>query len=1241
MEAPFYENNVGVCFLLDALWQVGAIWSSLLNAFNKLECSVPALREILRPNFRIEVVTMSFRLRCSVVLFAMMSICGSIVVFAQDTASITGTVTDSSGAAVPKAEVVVSSAERGITRTTPTNETGDFLVAGLPAGPIDVTVTASGFKKFQAKGVILQVAQKARVDVSLQVGAQQEQVTVEGSNVAQVETQQSDLAGTVTGKEITQLQLNGRNFTQLVTLVPGVSNQTGQDEGQVGIGGNISFSVNGGRVEYNNWELDGGDNMDNGSNDTLNVYPSLESIAEFKVLTSNYGAQYGRNGSGTVEVETKSGTNQFHGNAYEFVRNDAFNARNYFESSVPPYKKNDFGYTFGGPIWKNKTFFFWSQEWRRDRVPNDFNQQVPSVAERSGDFSDLCPDDTGTFDNCPVVTGSTDASGHTPNLSAVPGFNANDPNVQALLTLIPEPTVGSGSSSFFQTTVTQPTDWREELIRVDHNLNDKNRLTFRYIHDTWNTTETTPLWTNIGSFPTIGTDFNGPGLSLVTRLNSTFSATLLNEFVFSYTTDHIILHTTGNWQRPSGMTIGDLFGGNGDGIMPGINLVSDFYGGGFGEDPGYIPNGPYNSNPTYTYRDNVSKILGKHNLQFGAYFVFGQKNELGGELAAGSIPGYLTFDPSSSSTTSGNPFSDLLLGYIASFGQQDRRLKYYNRYKIAEPYFQDDWHLSSHLTLNLGLRVSLFGTYREKQKQAFNFDPAHYQAGVTTVDPDTGAVNDLFINGLPNGIVQCGVTPGVPVSCMDGHLFNPAPRIGFAWDPRGNGKTAIRGGYGIFFEHANGNEGNTESLENSPPLATTSQQNNIVGYENIGGGGGGLAPTFPLSVTAIPTKAQWPYIQQWHLDVQHEVLPNTVATVSYVGSKGTHLNRQSNLNQLQPVSLADNPYQAGEAISSDTTTLSNGATGSIDCGFAVDERGVPLNAMTPSGHPITGPAAVNLAVAACGANPELFRQYAGYADINHLEWAASSIYHALQASLRRSVGSLVLSAAYTYSHSIDDSSDRFDGSFVDSYNPASNRGSSNFDERHIFNFSWDWSMPFFKQPGLANKVLGGWEYSGIAGISTGTPFSVIVSTDNAGVGNGLGSAARPDIVGDPKSAITQSPLDSFGPLFYNPAAFADPRGLTFGTAGRNILTNPRRTNFDMALFKHFAINERMGFEFRAEAFNVFNHTEWQGIAGDAGSATSNVGVSNNTFSLDPTSGFLRVSAAHNPRILQLGLKFNF
>jgi hypothetical protein len=1165
-------------------------------------------------------------------------------------------VKDPSGATVANAQVTVVSNDRGITRNTTSNADGEWAVPALSPGKYDLSVVAPGFKKFEAKNVVLEVGQKARVEVAMQVGAASTEVTVEGSVIAQVETQSSDLAGTVNGKEISQLQLNGRNFTQLVTLVPGVSNQTGQDEGLVGVAGNVGYSINGGRTEYNNWELDGGDNMDNGSNTTLNVYPSLDSIAEFKVLTSNYGAQYGRNGSGTVEVETKSGTSTFHGSAYEFVRNDAFNANNYFNAPnpVPSYKKNDFGYTVGGPIFipkiyntnKGKSFFFWSQEWRRDRVPGQvFNVAVPGAAQRTGDFSDLCPNTA----DCPAVPGFLDVTGHTPNLNVIPGFDPNDPNVQGLLSLIPAPNAGGPGAWFYNAAPIQPTNWREELFRIDHNITDKVRLSFRYIHDSWDTLNPTPLWTNIGSFPTVQTNFKGPGISMVARLTATISPTLLNEFVASYTSDHIILNNVGALNGPSGSAYRNLFNNDTSTVLPGINLVGgNSYNQGFGEDAGYIPNGPYNANPTYTFRDNVSKIVGRHNLQFGAYFVAAQKNELGGELAAGSIPGYLTFDPSLSPTTSGNPFSDLLLGYIQSFGQQDRFVKYYNRYKILEPYFQDDFHVTSRLTLNLGLRVSLFGTYRERYHQAFNFDPAHYISNQTTIDPTTGIVSGLgtdpnqpvSLTNLPNGIVQCGVTSGVPVGCMKGHLFNPAPRIGFAFDPKGDGKTAIRGGYGVFFEHTNGNEGNSESLENSPPLANTSQQVNIVGYNNIGSAGAATAPTFSLGVVAIPTKAIWPYMQQWHLDVQHELPQHIVATVSYVGSKGTKLTRTSDYNQLLPVSPADNPF------------LVNREPMGGECG-TLDAFNVPTNGTTGSGVPVPyggegvlSPA-VNFGIAnGCGTLAEAFRQFIGYTSINHIENKSSSTYHALETAVRRNFSGLDLSFSYTYSHSIDDSSSRQDGTLVNSFDFAANRADSNFDQRHNLTFSYVWDLPFFKEKGWKRTALGGWQYSGIFSFSTGSPFSVTANGDVAGTGNGIAtSAAFADLVGDPNGSGSHRVITNADGTHayqqYNPSAYQDPIGLTFGNAGRNSLRNPNRTNFDMALFKHFAIKESISVEFRAEAFNVFNHTEWGYINGDGGSAASNSANLNSGTQNVGADTFLQVLTAHNPRILQLGAKFIF
>jgi hypothetical protein len=1159
----------------------------------------------------------------------------SLTAFGQDTGSVTGTVTDPSGAAVSGAPVTLSSAERGIDRSTTTNESGDYLFGAMGSGSYDLVIVAPGFKKYQAKGVKLQVGQKARVDVALQVGGANTEVTVEGSSVAQVETQSSDLSGTVSGKEITQLELNGRNFTQLATLVPGVSNQSGQDDASVGVGGNVSFSMNGGRTEYNNWELDSGDNMDNGSNTTLNVYPSLEAIAEFKVLTSNYGAQYGRNGSGTVEVETKSGTRSFHGNAYEFVRNDIFNANTFPQSTVPPYKKNDFGYTIGGPVYipglynkdRSKTFFFWSQEWRRDRVPANLGSvTVPSLAERNGDFSDVCP---GA--DCPQMNG--------PGTPFPGNIVPIDPNATALMLEIPEPTQGVNT---WNAAPTLPTNWREELIRVDHNFSDKVRGTFRYIHDSWNQIYPTPLWTNGTSFPTIRTNFGGPGVSMVARLTATVSPTLLNEFVASYTTDHITLIPVGAWQRPASMTFG-LFPGADAGKIPGISLG----GGGvfnFQEDVGYLPNGPYNSNPTYTYRDNLTKIIGKHNLVFGGYFVAAQKNELAAPGTATN--GVLTFATSNPGST-GNAFADLLIGRVASFAQTSAQPKFYNRYKIFEPYFQDDWHVTSHLTLNLGVRVSLYGTYRDRYHSEYNFDVTRYVAGASSTDPSTGlVVGDPF-----NGVVQCGVTQGVPAGCMKGHLFNPAPRIGFAWDPRGNGKTAIRGGYGVFFEHANGNEANAESLEPaaSPAVQTTSVFN-LTSYSQIVPTPAGSST--PLAMISIPNKAVWPYVQQWHLDIQHEIFKNTVATVSYVGSKGTHLTRVFDLNQVLPTPLSQNPYQPGEPIGGGVDP-STGTALHDDCGLST----------TPSGVAVTGQALINLQIA-CGGNPDPFRtNFPGIGSVTGLREQASSTYHALQTSVRRNVGGLQLSLAYTYSHSIDDSSSARDAVILNTYDLARARASSNFDQRHQFNLGYVYDLPFFRNPGLSHKILGGWQWSGLVTIQSGTPFSPgnAVFGDNAGVANGVSvgsSQSYPDVVGDPRSGVTNFafPGGGFGPLLYNPSAFAAPRGLTFGNMPRNFLTNPKRTNFDMAVFKHFAITESVGIEFRAEAFNVFNHLEYAWLGGDTGSAAHNspFGSSNSTLTCyagagntagDPgctsANAYLRPAAAHNGRILQLGAKFIF
>ena len=493
-----------------------------------------------------------------------------------------------------------------------------------------------------------------------------------------------------------------------------------------------------------------------------------------------------------------------------------------------------------------------------------------------------------------------------------------------------------------------------------------------------------------------------------------------------------------------------------------------------------------------------------------------------------------------SPVTTGNSFADFLNGNIASYAQTSAIVKYYYRYKIFEPYFQDDWHVTKRLTLNLGLRISLFGTNRDKTRTSFNFEPSVYAAGAANapqIDVDgsiTGVPGALIPSATANpfvGIVQCGGKggnssisadllasfPSANVAgtnlpgCVKGHLFNPGPRIGFAFDPKGDGKSVIRGGYGVFFEYGNGNEANAESLEGTPPRVLTASQPNVApngttctaatGYTCIGGGGGVF---LPFSVNNEPpaniqTVAQWPYVQQWNLSYQCELPKNFVASIAYVGSKGTHLTDARDLNQLHPLTAAQNPYKPGQAITPELFNPDGSVRYVGDCNAFTAGQGGPA---------IPAAALANFNVA-CGNDADPFRPFVGFGTLEFLETQANSSYNALQASVRRTLGSLILNASYTYSHSIDDSSDRNDATFVDSYNLKHNRASSNFDERHILNISYVYDLPFFsKSSGLTKTLLGGWQWSGIISSQSGVPINVY-STASLATTLALATASAP------------------------------------------------------------------------------------------------------------------------------------
>src|ERR1700722_16115458 len=1100
-------------------------------------------------------------------------------------ATLTGTVTDASGALVPNATLVVHSEDTGAdVRRVTTSSTGNFNITNLPAGKYTVTVQLEGFQKFVASSVILNVAEKHTLDVQLKAGKVTESVEVTAENTP-IQTTTAEESGTVTGEQVRELALSNRNFEQLVLLQPGVSNQLGDKPG-FGLSSNTQISINGARTGANNWTVDGADINDSGSNGTLLNTPGIDAIQEFTLERSNYDASFGRSGGGQIDVATKSGTNQFHGSAFEFNRNNFYNANTFGNRAsialggapsafgTPIERYNDYGFTIGGPLFipkvyhpsKNGTFFFWSEEWRKASTPGTNQIAVPTAAELAGTFAGPIPI---------APAGCVTAAGGNSTISPA-CFSANGKAYKnAYMGANP-----ADASGFLVTGFSQLNNFRQDIIRLDQNVGDKVRLYARYMQDSVPQNFPFGLW-GAANYPGVETtSLNAPGRNLVINATATLSSKIVNEveFVDSYGAINSVL--TNAVADSSSFTS----------TLTNNTVYSDPYGRApnisFGSGAAGLTNtsAPYfERNKDKNIFDNLSIQHGNHTIRTGLTAMWMTKTENGDAGAA-------TFD---FSNANGNPeFANFLLGQANTYTQQSKDTIPYLHYVNFEAYAQDDWKITPRLTLNIGVRYSFFPSPSDSNNTLVNFDRNVFNpANAPVINPINGQMapgNDAatYANGLifPKVTAFSAAQAIAPlVTCSTyGSQVNPGsnnnwgPRLGIAYDLFGNGKWAIRAGYGLFYDRTlNGIW--EQNAFNDPPLVQTATHNNngtssVNLFDNPSAGAAAGAPLGPstLTVTGTPT-FKVPSYQDYNLSVQHEIMRNTVLEVGYVGTKGVHLLGDVNINQPTVAARLANPT-------------------------------VDAAALVP---------------------------YAGYQAIISRAPIFDSNYNSLQVSLnRRFSQGLTLGVAYTWSKLLTNNAvDRAVG-VADAYNLNGDYGLSTLNTPQILVISYVYDLPFYKNDNsLIGHVLGGWEISGITNFQSGQSTTVTqggndpfanLANNNSGLNLARGSTAqiRTDLIGDPHGPKTAAE-------FFNTAAFATAAG-HFGTEAPGTVLGPGFQLWDISLIKNVKFGERLSLQLRLETFNAFNH-------GNPNSIDTN--IASGTFG--------QVNGWNDPREGQLAAKITF